>query len=91
LISADSIWGGSANFGSDDRATLVASGADVLDPSASAHQMSMTNAAAGTDASAGFDAATWMVDPWLDGAGGATNVNSFASMPAVIVTSQGLA
>jgi len=90
-ISSDSYtWGGSADLGSDARVMLVGNRADAWDPSAPADETSITEAARVSQSApeTRFGAST--LDAMLDGAGGQTNVISFANMPAAILTSQGL-
>jgi hypothetical protein len=100
-VGGDSVsWGSSANFGTDDRVTLAGSG--VHDPSIPANPMSITEAAwqsligsnsgllPGDSLANSTQFAASLPDAFHQVAG-QPNIASFEHMPAVVLTSQGLA
>ena len=95
LISADGIWGGSANFGSEDRVALAAKGSDAAD-SVPTPEVAATNAAIAlqtSPGSVGLWADSTPLDPSTPGAAGSGGNHAdfivFANVPGL--TSQGLA
>jgi hypothetical protein len=98
-----SIWNGSANLGSDDRVAIVSSDADLQAPLIPTNQLAITDAAVSVAWQSSADPpglegvvnsthfGVWMTDATDDGGGdNHVNPNSFAEMPVVIVTTQGL-
>ena len=86
---APDIWSGSAGLGSDDRITFVGNAADAQQPSDPPIQVSVTEPAqttAGSEAGSLQEASLTRVTG--DSAG--TTPFDFTSMPAAILTSQGL-
>ena len=98
-----STWNGSANLGSDDRVAIASSDADLQAPLIPTNQLAITDADVSVAWQSSADPpgleglvnsthfGVWMTDATDDGGGdNHVNPNSFAEMPVVIVTTQGL-
>jgi hypothetical protein len=97
-----SIWNGSANLGSDDRVAIASSDADLQAPLIPTNQLAITGAAVSVAWQSSADPpglqglvnsthfGICITDATDDGGDNHVNLNSFADMAVVIVTTQGL-